>query len=304
MKFFDRIKEGLKKTRERLRSGLASLFRLRRPIDPQVLEELEEILYSADVGGEEVARVMERLQAAHREKRMEDTDQLLGRLKEELKVGLQGMDSGLRWSAAPPTVLLVVGVNGSGKTTTIAKLGKRFQDEGKKVVFAACDTFRAAAMEQLQIWADRLGIDLVHHQQGADPASVAFDAVQAALSRKTDVLIIDTAGRLHTKDHLMRELDKVVRVVKKKLPDAPHETLLVLDATTGQNALTQAKTFREMIGLTGVVMAKLDGTAKGGIVFAIYNQLQVPVKFVGLGEKMEDLEAFDPAAFVEGMFGE
>lgn len=302
MKFFDRIKEGLKKTRDKIRTGLSGLFGLRRRIEPALLDELEEILYTADIGPAEVGRVMGNLQAAYHEKRIEDTNQLFGSLKEELKAGMAGMDTRVRWSASPPTVILVVGVNGSGKTTTIAKLGMRFKEEGKKVLFAACDTFRAAAMEQLQIWANRTGIDLVHHQQGADPASVAFDAAQAAISRKVDVLIVDTAGRLHTKEHLMRELDKIVRVLKKKLPEAPHETLLVLDATTGQNALAQAKTFREIIGLTGIVLAKLDGTAKGGIVIAIYNQLKIPVKFVGVGEKVEDLDPFQPESFVAGLF--
>ena len=304
MKFFSRIKDGLKKTRDTIRSGLAGVFTLKRKIDEDVLLELEEVLYIADIGVEEVDRLMSLLKEGYKAGTLEDTDQLLEFLKTELKNDLGKLDSGVIEAPQPPTVILMVGVNGSGKTTSIAKLAKHYGDAGRKVLLGACDTFRAAAVEQLEIWAQRLDVEIVRHRSGSDPASVAYDAADAALNRSVDVLIIDTAGRLHTKDHLMRELDKIVRVLKKKLPDAPHETLLCLDATTGQNGLAQAKTFKGLIGLTGVFLAKLDGTAKGGIVLAIQNQLKVPLKFIGIGESAEDLEPFDPDSFIEGMFEE
>lgn len=304
MKFFSRIKEGLKKTRDKLSEGIASIFSLRRKIDQEVLDELEEILYTADIGTNEVDLVMAQLHHAYRAREIEDTYQLKDYLKGILKSTLSEMDPTLRLADSPPTVILVIGVNGSGKTTTIAKLAYLFIRDGKKVLLAACDTFRAAAIEQLEVWAERLNVDIVRHKPGADPAAVAFDAAEASIRRGIDVMIMDTAGRLHTKEPLMRELDKVIRVTKKKIPAAPHETLLVLDATTGQNGLAQAKTFGEAIGITGIVLAKLDGTAKGGIIVPIQRQLRVPVKFVGIGEKAEDIEPFDPDGFVEGMFEE
>lgn len=304
MKFFSRIKEGLAKTRSRISSGLSGVFGLKRKVDEDLLEELRELLYIADVGVEEAERLMGLVEDAYREGKVEDTDLLLDFLKDEMKQGLRTGSPGIAEASQPPTVILVVGVNGSGKTTSIAKLSKHYTDAGKKVLLGACDTFRAAAIEQLEVWAGRLGVGIVRHKPGSDPASVAYDAAEAALSRGIDVLIIDTAGRLHTKDHLMRELDKIVRVLKKKIPEAPHETLLCLDATTGQNGLAQATTFKKLIGLNGVFLAKLDGTAKGGIVIAIHNQLKVPVKFVGLGEKAEDVEVFDGDAFVDALFEE
>jgi fused signal recognition particle receptor len=300
MAFFGRIKEGLRRTRDKL----SSMFGIKRKLDDDVIEEMEELLYTADIGTEYAELLIEKAREAHESKEIEDTDQLKDFLKEQMKETLRTMDTSVNVAPEAPTIILVVGVNGSGKTTSIAKLAKRFQDEGNKVLLGACDTFRAAAVEQLQIWAERLDIDIVKHQQGSDPAAVAYDATEAAVSRGVDILVIDTAGRLHTKEPLMRELDKVVRVIKKKLPDAPHETLIVLDATTGQNALNQAKTFKEVVGLDGVVLAKLDGTAKGGMVLPIYTQLGLPVKFIGLGEKAEDLEPFDSDAFVEALFEE
>ncbi|MDA0838538.1 MAG: signal recognition particle-docking protein FtsY [Planctomycetota bacterium] len=300
MAFFSRIKEGLRRTRDKL----SSLFGIKRKLDDQVIEEMEELLYSADIGSDYAEQLFEKAREAYGSKEIENTDQLKDFLKDQMKETLRMMDTSINIAPQPPTVILVVGVNGSGKTTSIAKLAKRFQDDGYKVLLGACDTFRAAAIEQLQIWAERLDINTVKHQAGSDPAAVAYDATEAAVSRGVDILIIDTAGRLHTKEPLMRELDKVVRVIKKKLPDAPHETLIVLDATTGQNALNQAKTFKEVIGLDGVILAKLDGTAKGGMVLPIFTQLNLPVKFIGLGEKAEDLEPFNGDAFVEALFEE
>lgn len=300
MAFFSRIKEGLRRTRDKL----SSMFGIKRKLDDKVIEEMEELLYSADIGSDYAEQLFEKAREAYGSKEIENTDQLKDFLKDQMKETLRMMDTSINIAPQPPTVILVVGVNGSGKTTSIAKLAKRFQDDGYKVLLGACDTFRAAAIEQLQIWAERLDINTVKHQAGSDPAAVAYDATEAAVSRGVDILIIDTAGRLHTKEPLMRELDKVVRVIKKKLPDAPHETLIVLDATTGQNALNQAKTFKEVIGLDGVILAKLDGTAKGGMVLPIFTQLNLPVKFIGLGEKAEDLEPFNGDAFVEALFEE
>jgi len=223
-------------------------------------------------------------------------------LKEQMKAYWPPEDRELKFAASGPTVILVCGINGAGKTTSIAKLGQHLQNQGKKVMVAACDTFRAAAVEQLSIWAERIGVQIVKHQMGSDPAAVAFDACDAAINRGIDVLIIDTAGRLHTQEHLMRELGKIRKVIERKIPDAPHEVLLVLDATTGQNAIRQAQEFGSTVKVTGIFLAKLDGTAKGGIVVAIREQLGLPVKFVGLGEKPENMEPFDPESFVEALF--
>ncbi len=300
MALFSRIKDGLRRTRDKL----SSMFGLKRKLDDDVIEEMEELLYTADIGTDYAEQLFDKARDAYENKELEDTDQLKDFLKDQMKEALRTMDTAVNIAPQPPTVILIVGVNGSGKTTSIAKLAKRFLDDGNKVLLGACDTFRAAAVDQLQIWAERLDVDIVKHQPGSDPAAVAYDATEAAVSRGMDALIIDTAGRLHTKEPLMRELDKIVRVIKKKLPDAPHETLIVLDATTGQNALNQAKTFKDVVGLDGVILAKLDGTAKGGMVLPIYTQLNLPVKFIGLGEKMEDLEPFDGDAFVEALFEE
>jgi fused signal recognition particle receptor len=248
-------------------------------------------------------RIIEDLKARYRDREITAADDILGIIKQDLKESLAEGAKGFNANPDGPTVILVAGVNGSGKTTAVARLAKFFLGEGKTVLLAACDTFRAAADEQLGIWAERVGVDVVRHRMGADPAAVAFDAATAAVARKIDILLADTAGRLHTQEHLMRELGKIRKVLGKQIPGAPHEVLLVLDATTGQNAIAQAKVFRAAIDVTGVFLAKLDGTAKGGIVLAIKQELGIPVKFVGLGEKADDVAPFDPDTFVEALFG-
>lgn len=294
-----KLRAGLARTRARITEHLHQLFG--RRLDEDTLTELEEVLYSADIGPTLVAQVVEDLRTAVREKRLPEGASPLAFLAEDFIRRLSALDSSLRLPPEPPAVILVVGVNGSGKTTTIAKLAKMFRDQGKRVLLAASDTFRAAAAEQLGIWARRVGAEMVKHQPGADPAAVAYDAAEAALARGADVLIVDTAGRVHTRTNLMRELEKIARVLGKKVPDAPHEVLLVLDATTGQNAISQARTFKESVRVTGIVLAKLDGTAKGGIVLAIQQQLGLPVKFVGLGEGVDDLQPFEPRTFVRAL---
>jgi fused signal recognition particle receptor len=297
--FFAKIKQGLAKTRG-VFTGVAALFRLRGKVDRDFLTELEKRLYLADVGSTATSEIVERVRQAFLDK--EVTGDVERFVKEHLKEMLTTGDRGVRWNLAGPTVVMVAGVNGSGKTTSIAKLAKRFQDEGKKVLVAACDTFRAAAVEQLTIWSERIGCEIVKSQQGSDPASVAHDACAKAKARPFDVAIVDTAGRLHTQAHLMRELEKIRRIVSREIEGAPHEVLLVLDATNGQNAITQAEQFKKTIECTGIVLAKLDGTAKGGAIFAIKQKLGLPVKFIGVGEKLDDLEPFDPDAYVEALF--
>jgi fused signal recognition particle receptor len=299
---FEFLKRGLKKTAQILGHGVKELFRIRRKVDKEFLAELEEILIKADLGPRYASRVIADLEADFRERKVEESDQLIAHLKEKMKANLKRVDNAVRFAPKPPTVILVGGVNGVGKTTSIGKLAFHFRQQGKKVLLAACDTFRAAAVEQLDLWARKVGADIVKGVQGADAAAVAFDALDAALARKADVLLVDTAGRLHTKENLMKELAKIRRVLTKKVPDAPHEVLLVLDATTGQNAITQAKTFKEAIDITGLFLAKLDGTAKGGVVLAIVDQIEVPVKFIGVGEKQEDVLAFNADEFIEGLF--
>ncbi len=297
----DRLRAGLSRTRRTLVGPLRSLLHGRR-LDAELLVELRQRLIVADLGVATTDRVMADLETAWKEKRIESGDEALNFLKDELKKHWPQESRSLRWAACGPTVILVTGVNGAGKTTSIAKLAHYLKAQGKVVLVAAGDTFRAAAVEQLSIWAERVGVEIVRHQMGADPAAVAFDACQAAMARKVDVLIIDTAGRLHTQDHLMRELGKMNRVMRKIMPEAPHESLLVLDATIGQNALRQAEEFRKAVDLTGLFLAKLDGTAKGGIVVAIRDQLDLPVKFIGVGEKPEDIAPFSPDDFVEALF--
>lgn len=298
---FGKIKQGLAKTRS-VFTGVAQLFRLKGRVDRQFLDELEKRLYLADVGTAATTEIAERVRQAFLDK--EITGDVEAFVKAQLKGLLNAAGEGIRYSANGPTVVMVAGVNGSGKTTSIAKLARRCQEDGKKVIVAACDTFRAAAVEQLTIWSQRLGCEIVKNQQGSDPASVAHDACEKTKARQFDVLIVDTAGRLHTQAHLMRELEKIRRVVSKQIDGAPHEVLLVLDATTGQNAITQAEQFSKTIQCTGVILAKLDGTAKGGAIFAIKQKLGLPVKFVGVGEKLEDLEPFDPDAYVEALFAD
>jgi fused signal recognition particle receptor len=298
---FNKIKQGLAKTRN-LFSGVAQLFRLKGRVDQAFLDKLEERLYLADLGTTATSQVVERVRQAFKDKEISGDVEVF--VKEQLKSLLVAPERGLTYAASGPTVVMVAGVNGSGKTTSIAKLAKRCQDEGKKVIVAACDTFRAAAVEQLTIWSQRLGCEIVKSQQGSDPAAVAHDACERAKARGLDVLIVDTAGRLHTQAHLMRELEKIRRVVSKQIEGAPHEVLLVLDATSGQNAITQADMFKKSIQCTGIILAKLDGTAKGGAIFGIKQKLDLPVKFVGVGEKLDDLEVFDPEAYVEALFAE
>lgn len=299
-KTIEKIASGLRKTREKFFGGLASLLRGRR-LDEGLLDELEEKLIEADMGVATAMKIRDDLKTAFAEKRITQGDEVIDFLKQELKSYWPAADRSIHFAPTGPTVVLVAGINGSGKTTSIAKLAWRFKNDGKKVVLAAGDTFRAAAVEQLTIWAERIGVDIIKGS-GKDPAAVVFDACEAATARKADVLLIDTAGRLHTQDHLMRELIKVRNVVAKKIPQAPHEVLLVLDATTGQNAISQAKAFTAAIDVTGIMLAKLDGTAKGGIVVAIRNEVNLPVKFIGLGEGYEDIEPFNPEEFVEALF--
>src|SRR5438067_950230 len=296
-----KLKQGLARTR-RVFGDVAALFRLSGRVDQKFLDELEKRLYLADVGTAATSEIVGRVRQAFLDKQI--TGDVEAFVKQQLRDLLSGPSEGLRYAPSGPTVVMIAGVNGSGKTTSIAKLAKRAKDEGKKVMVAACDTYRAAAVEQLTIWSQRIGCDIVKSQQGSDPASVAHDACEKAKSRGFDVLIVDTAGRLHTQAHLMRELEKIHRVVSKQIPGAPHEVLLVLDATTGQNALTQAEMFKKTVKCTGVILAKLDGTAKGGAIFGVKQKVGLPVKFIGVGEKLDDLQPFDPDAFVEALFTE
>jgi fused signal recognition particle receptor len=296
------LKERLSKTRNKIGSSLSAILSLGRNIDDALLDELEETLISDDIGVETTEKLTSELRQAYRNRQIAKTDDIVPFLKEHIKSYWPQCDRQLHFAQNGPTVILVAGVNGTGKTTSIAKLGYILSQDKKKVIVAACDTFRAAAIEQLTIWAERIGVQIVKHQIGGDPAAVAFDACEAAVSRGADVLILDTAGRLHTKKDLMQQLTKIRDVVARKIPGSPHEVLLVLDATTGQNAIAQAKIFTEAINLTGIFLAKLDGTARGGIVIAIKDQLDIPVKFVGLGEKPEDIAEFDPDTFVEALF--
>ncbi|MCO7127964.1 signal recognition particle-docking protein FtsY [Sporolactobacillus shoreicorticis] len=302
----DKFKDGLSKTRQSFADGMNNLVKRYRKVDEDFFDELEELLIESDVGMTTVMDLVDRLKDESRTRNIKDTallkdvivevlSEFLTKSKEETKLNINS--SGL-------TVILMVGVNGAGKTTTIGKLAGRLKNEGKTVLLAAADTFRAGAIDQLQVWGDRTGVDVIKHQEGSDPASVVFDAMQAAKSRKVDVLLCDTAGRLQNKVNLMKELEKIKRVITRECPGAPQEVLLVLDATTGQNALNQAKLFRQASEVTGIVLTKLDGTAKGGIVLGIRNELNIPVKFVGLGEQLNDLQAFDADAFIYGLFSE
>jgi fused signal recognition particle receptor len=297
--------EGLAKTRDLLVEKVEDLVRRYKKIDEEFFEELEEILISADVGVNTVLELIDELRTEARRQKIENAMDLQPILSEKLVALLkndESQDTSLQVEDGRLNVILFVGVNGVGKTTTIGKMAHMFRQQGKKVLLAAGDTFRAAAIEQLEVWGQRVGADVIKHQQGADPAAVIYDAVQAAKSRGVDILLCDTAGRLQNKVNLMEELSKVRRVLQREIPGAPHEVLLVLDATTGQNALSQAKTFGQSAGVTGIVLTKLDGTAKGGIVIAIRNELHIPVKYVGLGEKMDDLQPFDPEQFVHALF--
>ncbi|HEX9019727.1 MAG TPA: signal recognition particle-docking protein FtsY [Nitrospirota bacterium] len=293
------LSDGLAKTRKNFADKIGALV-LGEKIDETFLDELEEALIASDVGVATASLALRDLKERFKRKELSSPAQVKERLKQILFEILSARPSSFSL-AGSPAVVLVVGVNGTGKTTTIGKLAHRLRAEGKKVMLAAGDTFRAAASEQLSIWGERVGIPVIKHREGADPGAVVFDAVSAAKARAMDVLIVDTAGRLHTKSNLMEELKKVHRILSRELPGAPHETLLVLDGNTGQNALAQARMFKEVVGVTGIVLTKLDGTSKGGIVFAIYQELSIPVKFVGIGEAVEDLRPFDPKEFVNAL---
>lgn len=299
-----KLKWGLTKTRENLAQKIGALVGLRKRIDQELLDELEEILLKADVGVAGTTRIIERIKSSATQKKETEPKTVISMIKQEIRSILQDTSSSdqPRNLSTAPWAIMIVGVNGTGKTTSIGKLAKIYLNQGKKVLLAACDTFRAAAVDQLDIWAKRVGADMVRSQPHQDPASVAFDALKSASVRKVDVVIADTAGRLHTKYNLMEELKKIKKVMDKSLSGAPHEVLLVIDATTGQNAISQAKIFKEAVGVTGIILAKLDGTAKGGIVIAIASELKIPVRYVGVGEKTEDLESFDPESFVEALF--
>ena len=298
-RFFSKIKRGLSKTAG-VFGGVFDLLRGKGKVDQTFLDELEKRLYLADVGTQATATIVERVRQAFRDK--EISGEVLAFVKAELRDLLSESSPGITYAPSGPTVVMIAGVNGSGKTTSIAKLANRLQSEGKKVAVAACDTFRAAAVEQLTVWAGRIGCDIIKQQQGSDPASVAHDACEAAKARQYDVLIVDTAGRLHTQTHLMRELEKIHKVVTRLIPGAPHEVLLVLDASTGQNALTQAEQFSKAVKCTGIILSKLDGSAKGGSIFAIKQKLGMPVKYIGVGEQLDDMETFDPDGFVQALF--
>ncbi len=302
MGFFERLKTGLGKTRKRLSGGLKSVLTLGRTIDEGLLEEIEEILLLADVGPATTERLVEAARGAWKSGECKDAAELQPFLKAKITEQLAVGGNELHKAPEGTTVILVCGVNGSGKTTSIGKLTNYLREQGKSVILGAADTFRAAAVEQLTIWSERNGVQIIKQAQGSDPAAVAFDACQAARARKADYLIIDTAGRLHTQKDLMQELDKIKRVAAKAIPGAPHESLLVLDATTGQNALRQAELFHETASVTGLFISKLDGTAKGGAVLAIRDTIGVPVKFVGLGEAIGDIEPFDAGQFAEALF--
>ena len=300
MGFFNKIAEGLKKTRDSMMGKVDALLNSFTKIDEDFFDELEESLIMADVGAVTSARICENLRKKVKEEGLSDPAAVKGALKEIIAQMLAG-DEALNLSTKP-SIILVIGVNGVGKTTTIGKLAHNLHEDGKKVLLAAADTFRAAAIDQLQIWADRAGVDLVKHGEGSDPAAVVFDAINAGKARGCDVVICDTAGRLHNKKNLMDELSKIARVIDREAPGSAKEGLLVLDATTGQNALNQAKLFQEAAGLTGIILTKLDGTARGGVVIGIKEELNIPIKYIGVGEQIDDLRPFDSKDFVEALF--
>lgn len=300
MGLFSKIKQGLKKTRDTVVGQISSMLKSFTKIDEELFEELEELLVMGDVGVTTARDICERVKVKVKETGTTEPEKIQELLEEVVSEMLRGgQELNLN---TKPSVILVIGVNGVGKTTTIGKMANRFKNDGKKVLLAAADTFRAAAIDQLQIWAERSGCDIIKQNEGSDPAAVVFDAISAAKARSSDVIIADTAGRLHNKKHLMDELAKINRIIDRELPDADKEILLVLDATTGQNAVSQVEHFKEATGITGIVLTKLDGTAKGGIILAIKNTLDVPVKFIGVGEQIDDLQPFDPDEFSKALF--
>lgn len=299
---FERLKAGLKRTTDDLVGRIDALVLGKKTIDAETLEELEEILITADIGVKTTVELVRNLEQRLSRNELKDGEALRSALKDELLLKLRAHHHPLAIGNVQPFVLLVVGVNGVGKTTTIGKLASRYAAAGHKVLLAAADTFRAAAAEQLSIWGERAGVEVISHQEGADPSAVAFDACKAALARGTDLLIVDTAGRLHTKVNLMEEMKKIRRVIDREIPGAPHEILLVLDAATGQNALNQTRIFKESAGVTGLALTKLDGSAKGGVVVAVSHEFGLPVRFIGVGEGIDDLRDFDPQEFVDALF--
>jgi len=302
MGFFSKLKDSLTKTRQNLVEKIDDVIHGRKAIDEEMYEELEEALVQADVGVSTAVELVGRLRRTVRERRVNDAGELKPVLKELIREMLGEGIVPINASGKELAVIMVVGVNGAGKTTTIGKLAYIYKSEGKKVILGAADTFRAAAIDQLEVWARRVGVDLIKHQEGSDPAAVAYDSLQAARARSADVLIIDTAGRLHTKSNLMEELKKIGRILSREMPGAPHEVLLVLDATTGQNAISQAKLFGEAAGVTGIALTKLDGSAKGGVVIAVKHSQNIPVKMIGIGEGIEDLRPFNAGEFVDALF--
>ena len=301
MAFLDKLKAGLKKTKNAIFGQIDNVLKAFVKVDEELLEELEELLITSDVGVNATEEIIERLRDQIKDGRLKEKDQVIGALKEIL-TDMIGEGGELELSTTP-SIILVIGVNGAGKTTSIGKISNRLIKKGKRVVVAAADTFRAAAIDQLGVWCERSGAEIVKQNEGSDPAAVVYDAISYAKKRKADVLIIDTAGRLHNKTNLMNELAKINRVIDKECPNAARENLLVLDATTGQNAILQAKEFRQAANITGLVLNKLDGTAKGGIVISIKNELNIPVKFIGVGEKIDDMQEFKADEFVEALFG-
>ena len=301
--FFARLKEGLSKTTQNITGKIDQMLGNYTKIDEDMLEELEEILITSDVGYETTVEIVDRLRQNLKEKLIDDPAQVKPELKLVIETMLQENQENLRIEQSP-SILVVVGVNGVGKTTSIGKLAHQMKGQGKSVLLAAADTFRAAAADQLTIWAERAGVDIVKHQEGADPSAVIFDGIHAAKKRNIDVLICDTAGRLHNRKNLMQELGKIFKIVEREYPEANKEVLLVIDATTGQNAMNQAKVFQEVAPLSGIILTKLDGTAKGGVVLAITQELKIPVKFIGVGEQIDDLQMFDASSFAEAMIGE
>ena len=301
MGFFDKLKEGLKKTKDSLGEKVDGVFKVFKRVDDELFDELEEALIEADVGVQTSVEIIDRLRDAAKKEKITESEELSVKLREIIaelmneNISEDENRSGLK-------VILVIGVNGVGKTTSIGKLANKFKSEGKKVMLAAADTFRAAAIDQLMVWAERSGVDIIKHDEGSDPGSVVFDAVSAAKARNADVLIVDTAGRLHNKKNLMEELKKILKIVDREAPDASKQTLLVLDATTGQNALSQAKLFGEIAEIDGIILTKLDGTAKGGVVIAICNEQRLPVKYIGVGEGIDDMQDFNADDFVKALF--
>jgi len=304
MGLFDLFKKGLQKTRDAIVAGFRRVLAFGRKIDEALLSELRDTMLTSDMGPATVDALLGEIRTGWKAGQIREAQEIIPFIKGRIAGTWSAADRAIRFAASGPTVIFVVGVNGSGKTTSVAKLCNYLRKQKKRVLLGACDTFRAAAIDQLTIWAERAGVEIVKHQSGSDPAAVAFDACDAGLARGVDVILIDTAGRLHTQENLMRELNKIQRVVQKRIPEAPHETLLVLDATIGQNALNQAKMFSEVVKVTGLFLAKLDGSAKGGVVVGVREKLDIPVKFVGLGETMDDIEPFDPNSFVDALFAD